>query len=57
MPANTVLQARQATLQFEKPVLWQLDGEVIGYFDQIKVAVLQGAIRLITHADNPYLQA
>ena len=52
-----VLQARQATLRFEKPVLWQLDGEVIGHFDEIKVAVLQGAIRLITHGDNPYLKA
>jgi hypothetical protein len=33
----------------------QLDGEVIGKFKEIKVAIIKHAIKIITHGDNKYL--
>lgn len=45
-----------AEIVFETPRLLQLDGEVIGKFEKIKIEILKGAVSLITNADNIYLK-
>ncbi|RUA23616.1 MAG: diacylglycerol kinase [Bacteroidetes bacterium] len=52
---SMVISAKQAEIIFDKPRLLQLDGEVIGEFEKLKVDILKGAVKLITHADNRYL--
>lgn len=44
-----------AEIVFDRPRLLQLDGEVIGKFEKIKVEMLKGAVRYITNSDNIYL--
>lgn len=44
-----------AEIYFDTPRLLQLDGEVIGKFEEIKVEMLKGAVSFITHGDNIYL--
>jgi len=44
-----------AEIEFEEPRLLQLDGEVIGKFKKIKIEILKGAVKFITHADNKYI--
>ena len=54
--SGKVITTEQAEIIFEEPRLLQLDGEVIGKFQEIKVDILKGAVRFITHGDNPYLR-
>jgi diacylglycerol kinase family enzyme len=44
-----------AEIVFDEPRLLQLDGEVIGEFKNIKIEILKGAVRFITHGDNAYI--
>ena len=43
-----------AEIEFQKPRLLQLDGEVIGEFKQLKIEILKSAVKYITTTDNPY---
>jgi len=52
---SMVISAKKAEIIFDKPRILQLDGEVIGEFEKLKVDILKGAVKLITHADNRYL--
>ncbi len=51
-----VISTKSAEIIFDQPRLLQLDGEVIGKFDKLKVDILPGAVKLITHHDNLFLQ-
>jgi diacylglycerol kinase family enzyme len=53
--SSKVVATDYAEIEFEEPRLLQLDGEVIGEFDRIKVEMMKGAISLITHGNNQYL--
>jgi diacylglycerol kinase family enzyme len=44
-----------AEIEFDEPRLLQLDGEVIGKFKKIKIEILKGAVKFITHGDNIYI--
>lgn len=45
-----------ARIEFDQPRLLQLDGEVIGNFQELDVNILKGAVQLITHHENQYVQ-
>jgi diacylglycerol kinase family enzyme len=53
--ASKVIQAESVKIAFDQPRLLQLDGEVIGKFQHLKVNMLKGAVRLITHNNNKNL--
>jgi len=53
--ASTILDTRQATVHLAHPQTLQLDGEVIGKFKQLKIEVVPGAFKLISHRNNPYI--
>ena len=53
--SSEVLSTDYAEIEFDEPRLLQLDGEVIGKFDKIKVEMLKGAVNLITNSDNTNL--
>jgi len=46
----------KAEILFEEPRLLQLDGEVIGKFQEIRVEIIKGAVLFITHGDNKYIR-
>ena len=50
-----VISTSEAEILFDRPRLLQLDGEVIGEFEKLKVSILKGAVKLITHRGNTYL--
>ena len=54
--AGKVIVTEKAEIIFEEPRLLQLDGEVIGKFQEIKAEIIKGAVRFITHGDNKYIQ-
>ncbi|MGB1269189.1 MAG: diacylglycerol/lipid kinase family protein [Flavobacteriaceae bacterium] len=49
---NKVIVTKYSEIEFDKPRLLQLDGEVIGEFKKLKIEILEGAINLITTAKN-----
>jgi diacylglycerol kinase family enzyme len=51
-----VISTTEAEINFEKPRLLQLDGEVIGKFTTLKIKILHGAVKFITHNNNKFLQ-
>ncbi|EPR71338.1 diacylglycerol/lipid kinase family protein [Cyclobacterium qasimii] len=51
----TAISTEKAILKFDQPRVLQLDGEVIGKFDRLKVEIIKGAICLITSKDNQYV--
>ncbi|MFV0483233.1 MAG: diacylglycerol/lipid kinase family protein [Bacteroidales bacterium] len=51
-----VISTNKARIEFSEERLLQLDGEVIGNFKELDVNVLEGAIKLITNNDNPYVR-
>jgi diacylglycerol kinase family enzyme len=51
-----VISTTEAEIHFEQPNLLQLDGEVIGEFSDLKVKILPGAVKIITHNNNRFLQ-
>ena len=52
--SSRVISTTYAEIEFEEPRLLQLDGEVIGKFEKIKVEMMKGAVKLITTGDNEY---
>lgn len=52
---SQVISTTSAQISFDKPRLLQLDGEVIGTFEQLSVRVKPQAVPLVTHGGNPYL--
>ncbi len=50
-----VISTDKAYIHFDQARLLQLDGEVIGKFEQLKIEIMQGAIKLITNNENLYL--
>ncbi|MCF6171764.1 MAG: hypothetical protein L3J66_12365 [Bacteroidales bacterium] len=53
--SGKVFSTDKAEIEFDRPRLLQLDGEVIGKFKQLKVGLLKQAVKLITHGENRYL--
>lgn len=53
---SKVITATKARIEFDRPRLLQLDGEVIQEYDTIDVEILKGAARLITTSRNKCLQ-
>ncbi len=51
-----VISTEKATISFNEKRMLQLDGEIIGEFDTLHVDIIKGAVKLITHNDNVYLQ-
>ncbi len=52
----TVLSSDRAKVTFDEPRLLQLDGEVIGHFKTLDIEIIKGAITLITHGGNEYIE-
>ena len=50
-----VISTQKAEISFNNARLLQLDGEVIGKFDKLNVEILKGAVKLITHNENLYV--
>lgn len=50
-----VISTQKAEIFFNQKRLLQLDGEIIGKFDKINIEILKGAVKLITHNENLYL--
>ena len=50
-----IISTDKATINFDEPRLLQLDGEIIGEFQQLTVAIMPGAVKLITNKENIYL--
>jgi len=55
--SNKVIITSYAEVEFDQPRLLQLDGEVIGKYRELKIEMLEGAVRFISHNDNVYLRA
>jgi diacylglycerol kinase (ATP) len=53
---NKVISAKSAEIFFNEPRLLQLDGEVIGYFEKIKIEIIPNAVNFITHNYNFFLK-
>ncbi len=49
------ISTESAKVTFDKPNLLQLDGEVIGKFSELEIKIIKGAVKFITHRDNPYV--
>lgn len=54
---STVISTNRAKISFDRPRLLQLDGEIIGSFKELKIEIIKGAVSLISHKGNKYLQA
>ncbi len=54
---NKVIATQEAEISFDKPLTLQLDGEVIGKFDHLKIEIIPSAVKLITTTDNTYLNS
>lgn len=52
---NQLIVTPKATLNFDRPRLLQLDGEVIGEFETIDVEIVPNAVPFITTKGNPYV--
>lgn len=52
---SQVISTQHAEIKFETPQLLQLDGEVIGKYDYLKVEILNNAVQLITHSENAFV--
>lgn len=50
-----MISTNKATITFDQARLFQLDGEIIGKFEQLEIAIMQGAVKLITNKENLYL--
>ncbi len=48
---SLVISTDKAEVLFDKPMLLQLDGEVIGRFEKLDIAIDKHAIKLISHND------
>ncbi len=46
---------KKARLKFKSPQTLQLDGEVIGQFDDISMEIVSSAVKLVTSLKNPFV--
>jgi len=53
--SGDVIVTDKAEIEFDRPRLLQLDGEIIGKFNNLSLRVLKGAVKLITHRENTYI--
>ncbi len=53
---SKVITTTKARIEFDRPRLLQLDGEVIEEFQTIDVEIIKGAAKLITTSRNQYLE-
>jgi len=53
---NKVISTKNAEIIFNQPRLLQLDGEVIGEFEKLKIGIIPGAVNFITHNENKFIQ-
>jgi len=54
--SGKVISTNYAEIEFDKPRILQLDGEVIGEFQKLKVEIIKGAVKFITTKNNKYLK-
>ena len=47
-----VITTTEAEILFDTPRLLQLDGEVVGEFEKLKINILKGAVKVISHKGN-----
>ena len=52
---GVIISTDKAKIHFDQARLLQLDGEVIGKFEQLNIEIMKGAVKLITHNENLYL--
>ena len=50
------VSCKKAKLTFNSPQELQLDGEMIGQFEEISVEIMPAAVKLITTQNNPFLK-
>jgi len=50
-----VISTDKAKIEFDKPRLLQLDGEIIGEFKELNIRILKNAVNLITTNNNRYI--
>ena len=50
-----VVSTQEAEVSFKQKRLLQLDGEVIGEFNKLNIELIKGAVKLITHRENLYM--
>jgi diacylglycerol kinase family enzyme len=50
--SSIVIEVESAQIEFDQLRLLQLDGELIGSFQELDVKIMKGAVQLITHNDN-----
>lgn len=50
-----LVNAKEALLEFHSEKTLQLDGEVVGDYNEVKISLSKQKPRLITNRDNPYL--
>ncbi len=53
--SGEMISTDYAEIEFDKPRVLQLDGEVIGEFKNLKVEIIKGAVKFITNRNNKYL--
>jgi diacylglycerol kinase family enzyme len=56
LQSGKVISTNYAEIEFDKPRILQLDGEVIGEFKHLKAEIIKSAVKFITHKDNKYLR-
>lgn len=54
-PHKQTLSVTEAQVSFEEPRLLQVDGEVVGEHQRLDLRIVEGAVKFITTAANPYL--
>ncbi len=54
--SGKVISTNYAKIEFDKPRILQLDGEVAGEFKELKVEIVKSAVRFITNRNNKYLK-
>jgi len=54
--SGKVISTNYAEIEFDKPRILQLDGEVIGEFKNLKVEIINSAVKFITTRNNKYLR-
>lgn len=50
-----VVSTEKALISFDQPRMLQLDGEVIGEFEEINIEIVPGGVNMLTHRGNSYV--
>ncbi|MBD0825426.1 diacylglycerol/lipid kinase family protein [Aestuariibaculum marinum] len=51
-----VISTTEAKITFNQERTLQLDGEIVGAFSTLDIKIIKGAVKFITHSNNPYLK-